>query len=71
MSAYDSQRTSSLRLHANSNSITFAQYRAGKLPNVMTVTESPSPVLARVLEKRKSEHRLFFLEHRHDKESGR
>jgi hypothetical protein len=26
--------------------ITFAQYRAGKLQNVMTVTESPWPVLA-------------------------
>ena len=33
-------------LHANSNAITFAQYRAGNLQNVMTVTESPWPVLA-------------------------
>jgi putative tryptophan/tyrosine transport system substrate-binding protein len=40
-------------LHANSNAITFAQYRAGKLQNVMTITESPSPVLAsNALEKR-------------------
>jgi hypothetical protein len=46
MSANDPKRTSSFCLHANSNAITFAQYWAGKLQNVMTVTESPSPVLA-------------------------
>jgi hypothetical protein len=58
-------------LHANSNAITFAQYRAGKLQNVMTVTESPSPVLARnALEKREPEHRLIFWGDGHDKESG-
>jgi hypothetical protein len=43
MSAVDPGRTG---LHANSNVITFAQYRAGNLQNVITVTESPSPVLA-------------------------
>jgi hypothetical protein len=45
-SAFDPKQTSSFCLHANSNAITFAQYWAGKLQNVMTVTESPSPVLA-------------------------
>ena len=60
MSAFDPQRTSSLCLHANSNAITFAQYRAGKLQNVMAVTESPSLILARALEKRKPEHELIF-----------
>src|SRR6516225_5282712 len=60
MSAFDPQRTSSLCLHANSNAITFAQYRAGKLQNVMAVTESPSLILARAIEKRKPVHGLIL-----------
>src|SRR6516225_5534740 len=51
-----------LCLHANSNAITFAQYRAGKLQNVMAVTEGPSLILARALEKRKPVHGLILRE---------
>jgi two-component system, cell cycle response regulator DivK len=53
-------------LHTNSNAITFAQYRAGKLQNVMTITESPWPVLAS-----NARTRINFPGDGHERKPGR
>src|SRR5262249_11035665 len=61
MSAFDPKRTSSFWPSREFKRDHVCAISGGKLQNVMTVTESPWPVLARnALEKREPEHRLIL-----------